>query len=191
MDDFPSAATSDGLLASETPGDNAPALTVSELSGALKRTVEDAFGHVRVRGEISGWKRHGSGHCYFTLKDADACIDAVLWRGQAGRLQFAPEDGAEVPASFTVELSTDEELSMSDSEALHVHLVYDGNEQEPDMIDTESFDVTGLEPGEHTITASLRDSAHAPTGPKDAITVMVEGGAGDKEDKKESGSDKY
>ena len=103
----------------------------------------------------------------------------------------SPEDGAEVPASFTVELSTDEELSMSDSEALHVHLVYDGNEQEPDMIDTESFDVTGLEPGEHTITASLRDSAHAPTGPKDAITVMVEGGAGDKEDKKESGSDKY
>ncbi len=69
------------------------------MSGALKRTVEDAFGHVRVRGEISGWKRHGSGHCYFTLKDEGACIDAVLWRGQAGRLQFAPEDGAEVIAS--------------------------------------------------------------------------------------------
>ncbi|MDQ5814927.1 MAG: DUF4399 domain-containing protein [Actinomycetota bacterium] len=103
----------------------------------------------------------------------------------------SPEDGAEVPDSFTVELSTDEELSMSDSAALHIHLVYDGNEQEPDMIDSESFDVTSLEPGEHTITASLRDSAHAPTGPEDAITVMVEGGAGDKEDKKESGSDKY
>ncbi len=65
----------------------------------MKRTVEDAFGHVRVRGEISGWKRHGSGHCYFTLKDEGACIDAVLWRGQAARLQFAPEDGAEVIAS--------------------------------------------------------------------------------------------
>lgn len=103
----------------------------------------------------------------------------------------SPEDGAEVPASFTVELSTDEELSMSDSEALHVHLVYDGNEQEPDMIDSESFEVTGLEPGEHTITASLRDSAHAPTGPEDAITVMVEGGGGDKEDEKDGGSDKY
>jgi exodeoxyribonuclease VII large subunit len=89
----------DGLYAKEVGGDNSPPFTVSELSGALKRTVEDAFGHVRVRGEISGWKRHGSGHCYFTMKDADACIDAVLWRGQAGRLQFAPEDGAEVIAS--------------------------------------------------------------------------------------------
>ncbi|QIK96807.1 exodeoxyribonuclease VII large subunit [Sphingomonas sp. HDW15A] len=88
-----------GLLAKVGTGDNSPALSVSELSGALKRTVEQAFGHVRVRGEISGWKRHGSGHCYFTLKDDSACIDAVLWRGQAGRLSFAPEDGAEVIAT--------------------------------------------------------------------------------------------
>ena len=88
-----------GLLAKADAGDNSPPFSVTELSGALKRTVEDAFGHVRVRGEISGWKRHGSGHCYFTLKDEGACIDAVLWRGQAARLQFAPEDGAEVIAS--------------------------------------------------------------------------------------------
>ena len=88
-----------GLLAKAGAGDNSPPFSVSELSGALKRTVEDAFGHVRVRGEISGWKRHGSGHCYFTLKDDSACMDAVLWRGQAARLQFAPEDGAEVIAS--------------------------------------------------------------------------------------------
>ena len=52
-----------------------------------------------MRGEISGWKRHGSGHCYFTMKDADACMDAVLWRSQAQRLSFAPEDGAEVIAT--------------------------------------------------------------------------------------------
>ena len=88
-----------GLLAKVGTGDNSPALSVSELSGALKRTVEQAFGHVRVRGEISGWKRHGSGHCYFTLKDESACIDAVLWRGQAARLSFAPENGAEVIAT--------------------------------------------------------------------------------------------
>ena len=81
------------------PGDNAPAMSVSELSGALKRTVEDAFGHVRVRGEISGFKRHGSGHCYLTLKDENACIDAVIWRANAGALRFQPEDGAEVIAT--------------------------------------------------------------------------------------------
>jgi exodeoxyribonuclease VII large subunit len=74
-------------------------LTVTELSGALKRTVEGAFGNVRVRGEISGFKRHGSGHCYFTLKDENACIDAVIWRGNAGALAFLPEDGAEVIAT--------------------------------------------------------------------------------------------
>ncbi|HET7605401.1 MAG TPA: exodeoxyribonuclease VII large subunit [Sphingomicrobium sp.] len=88
-----------GLLANVAPGDNSPTLSVSELSGALKRTVESAFGHVRVRGEISGFKRHGSGHCYFTLKDENACIDAVIWRGNAAALAFLPEDGAEVIAT--------------------------------------------------------------------------------------------
>jgi len=96
--DFPEEARA-GLLANVAPGDNSPALSVSELSGALKRTVESAFGHVRVRGEISGFKRHGSGHCYFTLKDEDACIDAVIWRGNAAALAFLPEDGAEVIAT--------------------------------------------------------------------------------------------
>ena len=69
------------------------------MSGALKRTIENAFGQVRVRGEISGFKRHGSGHCYFTLKDENACIDAVIWRGNAAALAFLPEDGAEVIAT--------------------------------------------------------------------------------------------
>ena len=96
--DFPED-TRAGLLANVAPGDNSPALTVTELSGALKRTVEDAFGHVRVRGEISGFKRHGSGHCYFTLKDENACIDAVIWRSNDGALAFLPEDGAEVIAT--------------------------------------------------------------------------------------------
>nr|WP_279614806.1 exodeoxyribonuclease VII large subunit [Sphingomicrobium astaxanthinifaciens] len=90
------------MLAPDRPGDNSPAQSVGELSAALKRTVEDRFGQVRVRGEISGWKRAASGHCYFTLKDADACLDAVLWKGQAGRLAFAPEDGAEVIATGKV-----------------------------------------------------------------------------------------
>jgi len=99
MTDFPKADDEAGLLATEMPGDNAPAMSVSELSGALKRTVEDAFGHVRVRGEISGFKRHSSGHCYLTLKDENACIDAVIWRAGAASLRFRPEDGAEVIAT--------------------------------------------------------------------------------------------
>ena len=60
---------------------NLPEWTVSELSGALKRTVEDAYGHVRVRGEISGYRGpHSSGHAYFALKDEGARIDAVVWK---------------------------------------------------------------------------------------------------------------
>jgi exodeoxyribonuclease VII large subunit len=91
--------TRGSLLANAAAGDNSPALSVSELSGALKRTVESAFGHIRVRGEISGFKRHSSGHCYFSLKDENACIDAVIWRSGAAILAFRPEDGVEVIAT--------------------------------------------------------------------------------------------
>ncbi|HEX8585548.1 MAG TPA: exodeoxyribonuclease VII large subunit [Allosphingosinicella sp.] len=87
------------LLATETPGDNAPALSVSELSSRLKRTVEDAFGYVRVRAEVSGWKRAASGHCYLCLKDDKAVIDGVLWKANAAALPFRPEDGIEVIAT--------------------------------------------------------------------------------------------
>ena len=78
---------------------NVAEFTVSELSGALKRTIEDAYGYVRVRGEISGFKRAASGHLYFALKDEQALIDGVCWRGTAGKLGFQPEDGLEVVAS--------------------------------------------------------------------------------------------
>jgi exodeoxyribonuclease VII large subunit len=72
--------------------------TVSEISLAVKRTLEGAFDRVRVRGEISGFKRAGSGHLYFCLKDEEARLDAVCWRGMAGRLAIGPEDGLEVIA---------------------------------------------------------------------------------------------
>jgi len=81
------------------PGDNAPALSVSELSGALKRNVEETFSHVRVRGEISGFKRVASGHSYLTLKDDRACLDGVIWKGTGNALAFRPEDGIEVIAT--------------------------------------------------------------------------------------------
>src|SRR4030095_15155349 len=71
--------------------------TVSELSAALRKTVEDAFGYVRVRGEISGFKGpHSSGHCYFTLKDEGARIAAVIWRTAFARMRLKPEEGLEV-----------------------------------------------------------------------------------------------
>src|SRR5579864_6651192 len=75
---------------------NLPEYTVSELSAALKRTIEQGFSYVRVRGEISGFKRHGSGHLYLALKDADAVLDGVVWRGTASRIGVRPEDGMEV-----------------------------------------------------------------------------------------------
>ena len=87
------------LVAEATPGDNAPAVSVSELSGKLKRVVEGEFGYVRVRGEISGYKRVASGHAYLCLKDDAAVIDGVVWKGQASQLAFRPEDGAEVVAT--------------------------------------------------------------------------------------------
>jgi exodeoxyribonuclease VII large subunit len=79
---------------------NAPEFTVSELSSALKRTVEDAYGHVRVRGEISGFRgAHSSGHCYFALKDESAKIEAVIWKTAYGRMRFKPQEGLEVIAT--------------------------------------------------------------------------------------------
>jgi exodeoxyribonuclease VII large subunit len=93
--DTPSAR----LLAEAAPGDNAPPLSVSQLSSALKRVVEDGFGRVRVRGELSGTKRAASGHLYGALKDDAALIDMVMWKGQAARLAFRPEDGVEVIAT--------------------------------------------------------------------------------------------
>jgi exodeoxyribonuclease VII large subunit len=74
--------------------------TVSEISAALRRTVEDAYGYVRVRGEISGFRGvHTSGHAYFALKDEKARLEAVIWRSTLQRLKFKPEEGVEVLAT--------------------------------------------------------------------------------------------
>ncbi|WP_225010087.1 MULTISPECIES: exodeoxyribonuclease VII large subunit [Novosphingobium] len=100
---FPSSPDDDyaagGLLASERDRDNAPVLSISEISAQLKRTVEDRFGFVRVRGELSGVKRAASGHVYLSLKDESARLDGVMWRGNAQRLSFRVEDGIEVVAT--------------------------------------------------------------------------------------------
>lgn len=94
MSDQPKAETGLADL-----GGNLPEFTVSELAFKLKREIEGQFGHVRVRGEISGLKRHTSGHVYLKLKDAEAVLEGVVWKGVAGRLGLVPEDGMEVIAT--------------------------------------------------------------------------------------------
>jgi exodeoxyribonuclease VII large subunit len=82
------------------PPSNAGAYSVSEISHALKRSIEDQFGHVRVRGEITGFRGpHSSGHCYFALKDEGAKIDAVIWRGLFSRVRSKLQEGLEVIAT--------------------------------------------------------------------------------------------
>lgn len=81
---------------SPTAQGNAPPYSVSELAGALKRTLETTYDHVRLRGEISKITRHSSGHVYLTLKDDRAAIDGVIWKGNVTRLKAQPESGLEV-----------------------------------------------------------------------------------------------
>lgn len=96
----PSSSDQSGhLVARLDKGDNAAPLSITEISSLLKRTVEERFGYVRLRGELSGLKRAASGHLYCSLKDEKSVIDGVMWRGNAGRLAFNPEDGLEVIAS--------------------------------------------------------------------------------------------
>ncbi len=76
-----------------------PEYSVSELSSAVKRTVERDFGFVRVRGELSGVKRHTSGHVYLDLKDDRSVLAGVIWKGSVRALRVQPENGLEVVAT--------------------------------------------------------------------------------------------
>ncbi|MEQ9695742.1 exodeoxyribonuclease VII large subunit [Shimia sp. SDUM112013] len=84
------------LIDSPIEGENAPEFSVSEISGALKRTIEGAFGRVRVRGEVGRVMLARSGHLYFDVKDDRSVIAAVSWKGQVSRLSMMPEEGMEV-----------------------------------------------------------------------------------------------
>ncbi len=94
----PNSLSSEGSPSGRVPeqASNLAEFTVSELAFSLKRTVEDAFGLVRVRGELSGFKRASSGHLYFALKDDRAVLDGVCWRGAARKITIELEDGLEV-----------------------------------------------------------------------------------------------
>ncbi|MBB2202541.1 exodeoxyribonuclease VII large subunit [Gluconacetobacter tumulisoli] len=78
---------------------NVPEYSVSEISGAIRRTLEGTFGRIRVRGEITEFKRYPSGHLYFSLKDEGGKISSVVWRGSVSRLGLKPENGVEVIAT--------------------------------------------------------------------------------------------
>jgi exodeoxyribonuclease VII large subunit len=82
--------------AATTTDSNAKPYSVSELAFALKRTLEDAYGFVRLRGELSKVTHHSNGHVYLTLKDDKAAIDGVVWKGSVRNLSIRPEQGLEV-----------------------------------------------------------------------------------------------
>src|SRR5512137_2115117 len=82
-----------------TPQANVPEFTVGEISGAVRKTLESAFGRVRVRGEITECKRYPSGHIYLSLKDENAKLESVIWKTSVPRLSVQPENGVEVIAT--------------------------------------------------------------------------------------------
>lgn len=86
----------DNALYPASPPILATEFTVSQISEVLKRTLEEKFHHVRIRGEISGLKAAASGHIYFNLKDSNAVLNSACWAGIAARLPFKPEEGMEV-----------------------------------------------------------------------------------------------
>src|SRR5690554_6651772 len=83
-------------LTEEAPRSNVPEMSVSELAFSLKKTLEDTYARVRIRGELSRVKIHSSGHLYSDLKDEDACINLVCWKGTVRKLSIKPEEGLEV-----------------------------------------------------------------------------------------------
>ncbi|HEY8191922.1 MAG TPA: exodeoxyribonuclease VII large subunit, partial [Alphaproteobacteria bacterium] len=88
--------TTESPLTPAAPRTNVPELSVSELAISLKRTLEETYGHIRVRGELSRVKIHTSGHMYTDLKDENACLNAVCWKTTLNRLSVKPEEGLEV-----------------------------------------------------------------------------------------------
>ena len=84
---------------------NIPEYSVSEISGAVKRTLESAFGRIRVRGEICEFKTYPSGHSYLSMKDESGTIRAIIWRGALSKLTVKPENGVEVIATGKITAS--------------------------------------------------------------------------------------
>ena len=91
----------------DTAVTNVPEYTVTEISGAVKRTLEGAFGRIRVRGEITDFKRYPSGHLYFSLKDEGGKVSGVVWKTAVPRLGMKPENGIEIIATGRISAYAD------------------------------------------------------------------------------------
>ncbi|WP_322891332.1 MULTISPECIES: exodeoxyribonuclease VII large subunit [unclassified Yoonia] len=86
-------------LFEDGPADNTPEFSVSEISGAVKKTIEGGFSHIRVRGELGRISRPSSGHIYLDLKDDRSVLSGIIWKGRATALTHRPEEGMEVIAT--------------------------------------------------------------------------------------------
>jgi hypothetical protein len=101
----------------------------------------------------------------------------------------SPQDGAAVSVPFTVEIDSSEELGAPETGKHHVHVYFDGNEDEYEVVEALSYEVPDLASGEHTITASLRNADHSEAGAEAEVTVTVEGSGGGEEDGGDRGYD--
>jgi hypothetical protein len=114
--------------------------------------------------------------------------------GDASLSIASPTDGAKVSVPFTLEISSDVELGATDTGAHHVHVFFDGDDSNYEVVESDRFQVTELASGEHTVTASLRNADHSPAGAEDEITVIVTGAGGndtDGEDADDDGDYRY
>jgi hypothetical protein len=109
--------------------------------------------------------------------------------GDSAALEIAaPEDGAELSVPFTLQLTAADDLGPPESGNHHVHVFYDGDDSEYEVVASDSFQVTDLSPGEHTLTASLRNADHSPAGTDVTIDLTIAGGSGDSDGSKSGGS---
>jgi hypothetical protein len=103
----------------------------------------------------------------------------------------SPEDGATASVPFMVEIDSSEELGATETGKHHVHVYFDGNEDSYEVVEDPSYEVSDLESGEHTITASLRNADHSDAGAESEVTVTVEGSGGGEEDGGDDGGYDY
>ncbi len=100
--------------------ENIKEYSVSEISNSIKNTLEDSFGYVRVRGEISGLQQPTSGHMYFNLKDENAVIRGIIWKSNVSRIGFRPEDGLEIVCSGKLTTGYSERYPGRSDYSIHV-----------------------------------------------------------------------